>query len=190
MSRTISTRAAEVIADVAVLVLLALFVIVYALDSVRASTDVLNLILVLPVSVIVLVLCAAQFVLSIVAIRRASRARSAHEESETAGVHEHENDLPIRDSPRRESPRRDSANETGAGDVARVVGLFALYVLTLPWLGFDIGTAIFIAIFIWLQGERRWPWLLGYSIAFAFALSFTFSRLLPYDMPLSVLGAG
>ena len=147
------------VADFVVLLLLAGFVGFYLIDAVRASTDILNLILILPVSLIVLVLCAIQFVLQL----RAGYAT--------------DNEVPA-DEP-------GSANT--AGGLAAFV-LFAVYISTLEWLGFDIGTCLFLGCFLWLQGERRWPWLIGYSIAFGFALALFFSVMLPYPMPLLVLG--
>jgi putative tricarboxylic transport membrane protein len=33
--------------------------------------------------------------------------------------------------------------------------LFVLFVLSLEWLGFDVGTFVFISAFLWLNGERR-----------------------------------
>jgi hypothetical protein len=81
-----------------------------------------------------------------------------------------------------EAPARESA-----ADVAPVIGLFAAYVLTLQWLGFDIGTMLFVAAFLWLQGERRWHWLIGYSISLSFGLALFFSAMLPYPMPMLIL---
>ena len=51
------------VSDLVVLVALASLVILYGLDAYRASSDVLNLILVLPVIAIVLTLCLIQFVI-------------------------------------------------------------------------------------------------------------------------------
>jgi hypothetical protein len=78
-------------------------------------------------------------------------------------------------------------------DVLPVMGLFSAYVLTLNWLGFDVGTALFVGAFLWLQGERRLPWLVGYSLTFALTLTLFFSRMLPYPMPTllpGITGAG
>lgn len=139
------------IADVCVVALLAIVVAAYCYDAFQASADILNLILVLPLSVTVLVLCAAQFALSL----RADGAAAPATQPVT--------------------------------DVLPVIGLFGAYVLSLHWLGFDIGTFLFIAAFLWLQGERRKIWLIAYSLAFAFALSFFFSAMLPYPMPMMLL---
>lgn len=73
-------------------------------------------------------------------------------------------------------------------DVLPVMILFTAYVVSLNWLGFDIGTLLFTAAFLWMQGERRWPWLFGYSIAFAFILTFFFQQMLPYPMPTLIVG--
>jgi putative tricarboxylic transport membrane protein len=138
-------------ADLLVLLLLAGLVGIYCFDAVRASTSILNLIFVLPVTVIILALCLIQFIVSVPMLR-----------SET------EKKEPIT-------------------DVLPVMGLFSAYVISLHWLGFDVGTCLFLGIFLWLHGERRWPWLLGYSISFAFALSIFFSKMLPYPMPMLLL---
>jgi len=124
---------------------------IYCFDAVRASTDILNLIFVLPVTIIALLLCLIQFFLSV------PRLRTESEPPESIA------------------------------DILPVVGLFAIYVISLRWLGFDVGTCLFLGIFLWLQGERRWQWLLGYSISLASALSIFFSKMLPYSMPMLIL---
>lgn len=131
--------------------MLASLVTAYGIDSYNASTEILNLILVLPLSVIVLVLCLIQF---IVELRNSTSS----------------------------PPDRESI-----GDVGPTIGLFAAYVVSLNWLGFDVGTALFVAIFLWLQGERRLPWLLGYSVALGFSLASFFAAMLPYPMPMLIL---
>lgn len=142
------------IADLAVLIILMILVATYCVDAMRASTDILNLILVLPITVIVLTLCLIQFFLSAPKIYSATVAQD-----------------PL-------------------SDVLPVIGLFTLYVVTLPWLGFDVGTCLFVGAFLWLHGERRWVWLTGYSISFAFILAIFFSKMLPYPMPLLLLPSG
>lgn len=138
-------------ADLAVLFVLAGLVTIYGVDSVRSSTQILNLIFVLPVTGIVLLLCIVRFVFE------------------------------LRDR-KNETPKRDSVVE-----IAPVMALFAAYVISLNWLGFDVGTSLFVAAFLWLRGERRWSWLIGYSIALGFGLTLFFSAMLPYPMPMLVL---
>lgn len=151
MSQPHTTPNKHRIADLVVLLILAGLVLLYCVDAARASTHVLNLILVLPITAIVLVLCTIQFIIGV------PKVRSAPEEQEPAK------------------------------DIVPVVTLFAAYVLSLEWLGFDIGTCLFLGAFLWIHGERRLPWLLGYSISFAFVLAIFFSKMLPYPMPMLVL---
>lgn len=136
----------------AVLATLTVLVIAYAIDAIRASTHILNLILVLPLTVGALALCAVQFALDI--------------------VH-------LRDEPAPREP---------AGHVLPVMALFAAYVLSLEWLGFDVGTFAFMCAFLWFNGERRLQWLLGYSISFTAVTVLFFSKMLPYPMPMLILG--
>jgi len=70
--------------------------------------------------------------------------------------------------------------------VMPVMILFTLYVLTLEYLGFDIGTVLFLALFLFLHGETRWTWILGYSLVFGFIIAYFFSLMLPYPMPMMV----
>ena len=140
------------IADLVVLLVLAVMAALYCYDAISASTHVYNLILVLPLTVLVLGLCLAQFVVAV---------RSGEPEAEPA-----------------ESVR----------EVFPVMLLFTAYVGSLNWLGFDVGTCLFTGAFLYMQGERRWPWLIGYSVAFAFVLTFFFQKMLPYPMPTLIVG--
>ncbi len=70
--------------------------------------------------------------------------------------------------------------------VLPVIILFTLYVFTLEILGFDIGTVIFIALFLFFHGETRWTWILGYSLVYGFLISYFFSLMLPYPMPMLI----
>ena len=139
------------IADLVVLLVLGIMAAFYCYDAISASTHIYNLIMVLPLTVLVLGLCIAQFVVAV---------RSGESGTEPA----------------------ESARE-----VVPVMLLFAAYVVSLNWLGFDVGTLLFMAVFLFMQGERRWPWLIGYSIAFAFALTFFFQQMLPYPMPTLII---
>jgi len=71
--------------------------------------------------------------------------------------------------------------------VLPVIGVFAGYVISLEWLGFDVGTVLFIAGFLFLQGERRIPWLIAYSLVFGVAVALFFSNMLPYPMPMTFI---
>jgi len=83
------------------------------------------------------------------------------------------------------APAEPAGRAAAAGPVML---LFTAYVLSLNWLGFDAGTCLFTGIFLYLQGERRWPWLIGYSVTFALLVTLFFRAMLPYPMPTLVLG--
>ncbi|WP_417883368.1 tripartite tricarboxylate transporter TctB family protein [Vibrio rumoiensis] len=72
-------------------------------------------------------------------------------------------------------------------EVAPIMGLFTAYVLSLEWIGFDVATVLFVASFLLVQGERRWVWIVGYSICFGLVMSVFFAQMLPYPMPMSLL---
>ena len=136
------------------LLVLASLALLYCYDAISASTHIYNLIMVVPLTGLVVVLCAVQF-----AVRLRTPAPAA------TGIE------PV-------------------SDVLPVMALFAAYVASLNWIGFDAGTALFVGIFLWRQGERRLGWLLGYALSFALLMTTFFARMLPYPMPtlLPVIG--
>jgi len=87
-----------------------------------------------------------------------------------------------------------AAVENDGGDsekgVLLVILLFIGYVITLPLLGFDLGTFAFVALFLRLTGEKKWQWALGYGLVFALSSALFFSYMLPYPMPLLLLPGG
>jgi len=72
-------------------------------------------------------------------------------------------------------------------DVLPAMVIFIGYVLSLEYLGFDIGTTLFTAIFLKVHGEKNWKMILIYSVLFGFLVSYFFSLMLPYPMPMSIL---
>ena len=153
MSEQTESTASSRIADLAVVVLLAALVALYCYDALQASRSIYNLILVLPVTVVVLLLCLIQLFVGL------------------------------------KVPPVNRQKAEPVADILPAVALFAAYILTLPWLGFDVGTFLFLAVFLRVHGERRVAWLLGYSISFASIVSLFFSLMLPYPMPLLILGS-
>ena len=76
-----------------------------------------------------------------------------------------------------------------AASAAPVIALFAAYVLSLPWLGFDAGSWLFVSVFLRLHGERRTVWALGYGLAFSLPAALFFSSMLPYPLPMLLLAS-
>lgn len=84
--------------------------------------------------------------------------------------------------------KREAAAEAGEGggrDGAPVLlmGLFAAYILGLPWLGFDVGTALFMAASLLVDGERRPLVVVAVPVVFAGLVTALFAWLLPYPLP-------
>lgn len=144
------SASSERLIDTFVLVILMLFIGWYAIDSYRASTHILNLILVLPVALTASFLCIIELV-------RGSRRTTTN------------------------TPSTDSIV-----GVLPMIGLFAAYVISLEWLGFDLGTFCFVSIWLYLRGERRWHWIISYSLAVAAITTIFFASILPYPMPLGL----
>ena len=72
-------------------------------------------------------------------------------------------------------------------DIMPAIFIFAGYILSLEFLGFDIGTVIFIAIFLKVHGEKKWKNIVFYSLLFGILVPLFFSSMLPYPMPMSIL---
>lgn len=75
------------------------------------------------------------------------------------------------------------------GTVAALMGLFGLFVVAIPYIGFDVATFIFVAATMGLLGERRVVYLLGLALGIAAALSIAALTLLSFPMPLTVARA-
>ena len=68
--------------------------------------------------------------------------------------------------------------------IAAVLGLPVLYAALLDISGFYFTTPIFILAYLWLNGERRLPWLIGVPLVlYAFLLT-VFTRLLYIGLPI------
>jgi putative tricarboxylic transport membrane protein len=70
------------------------------------------------------------------------------------------------------------------GKLAAGAGLVLAYVVTVPWLGFFVATAVFLAAFPWFGGLRR-PILTGaLGVAGSLALVVVFMRVAYISLPL------
>jgi hypothetical protein len=58
------------------------------------------------------------------------------------------------------------------------------YVLSMDWIGFDLATFLFMMVLMFLQGERRFLWLGGFSLVFSVLVSLFFEYMIPYPMPM------
>ena len=62
--------------------------------------------------------------------------------------------------------------------------LFALFVVGIPYIGFDLATFFFVIATLWLLGERRVVFSLSLALGIAVALSVAALTLLTFPMPL------
>lgn len=74
------------------------------------------------------------------------------------------------------------ADPGAAARVGALMGMFAVYVLSLPWLGFDVGTFLYIGISLLIQGRGS---VIGWVLAALVAMgsSYGLKTVLPYDVP-------
>ncbi|WP_447555480.1 tripartite tricarboxylate transporter TctB family protein [Vreelandella sp. EE22] len=78
------------------------------------------------------------------------------------------------------------AHQTVTYGTVLFIGLLALYVVTLPLVGFDVGSLIFVALTLYLQGEKRW-WLLAItSVTVSLIVTFVFVSLLNVRLPTTI----
>jgi hypothetical protein len=141
-----------ILADLLVLLGLALFTGWYLWAAWSASSSIENMIFILPIAGLTLLMCVIELAKQLCA-----------------------------------EPVAVDSEEESVLSILPVIGLFALYVLSLEWLGFDVGTVLFIAAFLLLQGERRIVWLVAYSLVFGVAVALFFSNMLPYPMPMTFI---
>jgi hypothetical protein len=70
--------------------------------------------------------------------------------------------------------------------IAALMGLFGLFVVSMPYIGFDIATFFFVVATMWLLGERRVIFSLSLALGVAAALSIAALTLLTFPMPLGI----
>ena len=71
--------------------------------------------------------------------------------------------------------------------VALLATAFGAFVLSLERLGFDLATFLFVAVGLFLCGERRWWVILLYAALFTLLVVTGYQQLVPYPFPMSVL---
>jgi hypothetical protein len=86
--------------------------------------------------------------------------------------------------------RRETDETESAADLARVAALaacFGLLAFGMEFVGFDVATFLFMAVGLWLCGERRWWVVLLFSAVFTTLLIWGYGALIPFPFPLLVL---
>lgn len=73
------------------------------------------------------------------------------------------------------------------GRVALLAGALGIFVFSLEAVGFDIATFVFVAVGLYLCGEKK-LWVIGtYSAVFTVLVVYGYQALVPYPFPLTVL---
>jgi hypothetical protein len=73
------------------------------------------------------------------------------------------------------------------GRVFALMGTFAAFALTLEWVGFDIGTFVFMVVGLFICGERNWLLNIGFSAAFTLFIVWGYGAITPFPFPLTLL---
>lgn len=92
--------------------------------------------------------------------------------------------IPSDDVPDAAERRQELLN---VGRVALLAGAFGIFVFSLETIGFDIATFVFVAVGLYLCGEKK-LWVIGvYSAIFTVLVVYGYQALVPYPFPLTVL---
>ena len=175
-----SERGVEALGHIALLSLFGTFTVWYLVDSVRASARTDNLLLVGPTAslALLLILCLLGGVFI-----RMQQGRSEISESEVEGSEKEVGVFP-----------RGIAADTSSEQTFWKMHAIALscvailaYVPLLGVLGFDIATILFIAVGMFLQGERRPVVLVGFAFVAGLGCTVAMKLLIPVNFPTLLL---
>jgi hypothetical protein len=75
---------------------------------------------------------------------------------------------------------------TAAGNRIQLIATFVLpliYLALLPKAGFYLSTPLFLLAFLWILGERRWPYLIGVPLLIYVLINLLFTRLFYVALP-------
>ncbi len=147
-------------------VILAFFVW-YLADSIAASPTFSNLILIAPVGAVAIGLALLIGSLEIFGNRAVARAVRFERIERTE-----------------QGPSRFRSGSIRS--IVLLMGLFALFVVALPYLGFDVASFAFIAGALWLLGERRIVFTLVVALCISAAISLAALTLLTVPVPLQI----
>lgn len=140
---------------IALILLIAVSSVLYLLDTRATSLNIGNIALVQPAAIIVVVL-------SLVVLAEA---------------------FPVRE-PQDDDPDAKATQRMELMRVGLLSAAFAVFVLSLEAIGFDLATLLFIAVGLFLCGERR-LWLIAvFSLCFTGFVVFGYQQLVPESFPM------
>lgn len=144
------------------LALMAVFILAtgaFLYDTLSQSWRLDNIIVILPVSILVLLLCAWQ-IFGIIRMRSGGHANLASAQS----------------------PKDDaSASETSAlVRIGLFMGVLGLYVLGLIYFYFDVSTFLFVWLALWVQGEKRYIFGTIYALLLSLLVIWGIKQMVPF----------
>jgi putative tricarboxylic transport membrane protein len=151
-------------------VLLLGFVVWYLSTSASASPTFSNLILIAPIGAVAVVLL---LFIGAVEFRGQAQAPGGASVQTAASA----------------SASRGRFRSGSLATIAVLMLFFGLFVVAIPYAGFDVATFVFAAATMWLLGERRIMFLLGLALGIAAVLSIAALTLLTFPMPLTLARA-
>lgn len=89
--------------------------------------------------------------------------------------------------------RPDQAREGGHeapgrwGIVAALAGFLGIYGYSLPFVGYPLGTFLFLGVTARLLGERSWPVTVGFSASISLGIYLLFTQVLDVPLPLGII---
>lgn len=90
-------------------------------------------------------------------------------------------------SVRADAARSHEITRSAVVRVATVAGLIAGYVLTLPLMGFLVGTVLFLVVAMWYSGVDRFRRTVPIAVAFSIGLHYVFGVFLRIPLPESAI---
>jgi hypothetical protein len=147
------------------------FIVWYLYDATAASPTFSNLILVGPVAALAIVLALYIGAVEIFG-QHVAPALSAIGKTEAAAEN---------------SPSRFRAGSVGT--IMLLMSCFGLFVIAIPYLGFDVATFAFIAATLWLLGERRILFILSLALGISAGISIAALTLLTFPIPMGIARA-
>lgn len=156
--------------------LLALFILgtlVFLYDTLSESFRLENVIVILPVSALVIVLCVVQV------IGQVSRARALRSAALESSADQKNSIKPAPELAPEPAPKRWKDRVR----VPAFMALLGLYILGLIYVAFDLSTFLFLLLSLWLQGEKHLWFAALYAAFLAGALTWGLTYMVPFPFP-------
>lgn len=94
----------------------------------------------------------------------------------------------IRDLAFRGEDASEAVSETGLQRSVALLVIFAIYLVSLDWLGYHISTTPMAAAVMWICGLRNIVKAVGFALCMAFILAFAFEKILNVVLPGGIFG--